>query len=143
MMTVVLVFENDVLVLICWYAPRCGSYVKGKQSLYDELKGDWDMHSVDDLVMCMINHNGLMWSHIDGFHGAHRGYGVVQRNLKGRMSLEFCLDTELCVSNTWFKREEKRKVTLRMGENETEIDFVLIRKHLSALQNLKAIPMEI
>ena len=26
------------------------------------------------------------------------------------MLLEFCLEKELCVSNTWFKREEKRKV---------------------------------
>ena len=25
-------------------------------------------------------------------------------------------------------REEKKKVTFRMGENETEIDFVLIKK---------------
>ena len=32
------------------------------------------------------------------------------------------------MSNTWSKIEEKMKVTLRMGENETEIDFVLIKK---------------
>ena len=44
------------------------------------------------------------------------------------MLLEFCLEKELCVSNTWIKREEKRKVTFRIGENETEIDFVLIKK---------------
>ena len=31
------------------------------------------------------------------------------------------------MSNTWFKRKEKRKVIFRMGENETEIDFVLIK----------------
>ena len=34
------------------------------------------------------------------------------------MLLEFCLDQELCVSNTWYKRVEKRKVTYRIGENE-------------------------
>ena len=45
--------------------------------------------------------------------------------------------------NTWFKREEKRKVTFRMGENETEIDFVLIMKgHRRFEQNVKAIPGE-
>ena len=44
------------------------------------------------------------------------------------MLLEFCLEKDLCMSNTWFKREEKRKVTFRMGENQTEIDFVLIKK---------------
>ena len=30
------------------------------------------------------------------------------------------------MSNIWFKIDEKRKVTFRMGENEAEIDFVLI-----------------
>ena len=37
---------------------------------------------------------------------------------------------ELCVSNTWFKREEKRKVIFRIGENEKKINFVLIKKEL-------------
>ena len=40
------------------------------------------------------------------------------------MLLEFCLEKELCVSNTWFRREEKCDVTFTMGENETDIDCV-------------------
>ena len=44
------------------------------------------------------------------------------------MSLEFCLEKELCVSNTWLRREEKRKETFRIGENETKNDFMLIKK---------------
>ena len=44
------------------------------------------------------------------------------------MLLEFCLEKKLCVSNTWYRREERRKVTFRMGENATEIDFVLLKK---------------
>ena len=32
------------------------------------------------------------------------------------------------MSNTWLKRDEKRKVTFRMGENKTEIDYVLAKK---------------
>ena len=44
------------------------------------------------------------------------------------------------MSNTWFKREEKRKVIFRLGENETEIDFVLMKKeHGWFLRNVKAI----
>ena len=31
------------------------------------------------------------------------------------IGLVICLEKELCVSNTWFKREKKRKVTFRMG----------------------------
>ena len=41
------------------------------------------------------------------------------------------------MSSTWLKREEKRKVIFRMGENETEIDFELIKKEF--IQNEKAI----
>ena len=41
-------------------------------------------------------------------------------------------------------REEKRKVTLRMGENEKKIDFVLIKKeHRWFIKNVKAIPGEL
>ena len=32
------------------------------------------------------------------------------------------------MSNIWWKTEEKRKLTFRVGENETEIDIVLIKK---------------
>ena len=40
-------------------------------------------------------------------------------------------------------RERKSKVRFRMGENETEIDFVLIRKeHRRSIPNVKAIPGE-
>ena len=70
----------------------------------------------------------------------HGGYGVGQRNLEGRTLLEFRLEKELCVSNTWFRRVEKRKVTFRIGENEPEIDFVLIKKeHQRYIRNVKAI----
>ena len=78
-----------------------------------------------DLVMCLGDCNGHVGGNSDGVHG---GYGVGKRNLEGRMILEFCLEKGLCVSNTWRKREEKRKVTFRIGENETKIDFVLTKK---------------
>ena len=47
------------------------------------------------------------------------------------------------MSNTWFKRDEERKVTFGMGENETEIDLVLIKKEQRwFIQNAMAIPVE-
>ena len=99
-----------------------------KQSLYDKMKNWWDMHSTGDLVVCLGDINWHVGRHIDRFDGVHARYGVGQRNFEGRMLLEFCLEKELCVSNTWFKIVEKRKVTFRLGKNETEIDFVLMKK---------------
>ena len=78
------------------------------------------MHSVDDLAVCLGDFNGHVGMHIDGVHG---GYGVGQRNLDGILLLEFCLD-KLFLSNTLFKREKRCKATFRLGEDETEINFV-------------------
>ena len=71
---IVVGFEEDVLMSICGYALQSGISLEEKQSFYDELKGEWDRHSADDLVMYLCDFNG----HIGGFHGGH---GVCQRNL--------------------------------------------------------------
>ena len=62
------------------------------------------MYDEGDVVMRLDDFSGNVGRHIDGFHGAHGGYGVGQRNLVGRMLLEFCLEKELCVSNKWHMR---------------------------------------
>ena len=71
------------------------------------------MHSAGDLVMRLCDFKGHVGRHFDGFDEIHGGYGVGQRNLEGRMLVEFCLENELCESDTWSMREEKRKVKMR------------------------------
>ena len=58
-----------------------GSSLKEKQSFYDELRCEWYIISVGDLVMCLDDFKRHVGRHIDGYVG---GYGVWQRNLKGR-----------------------------------------------------------
>ena len=86
------------------------------------------MESAGDLAMCMDDYNGHVGRHIDGFDGVHGGYGVGKKNLEGRMLLQLSLNKELYVSTTWSKREAKWMVIFKIGENETKIDFVLIKK---------------
>ena len=56
----------------------------------------------------------------------HGGNGFGERNLEGRILLKFCDEKGLCVANTWFKKRDQRKVTFRSGENETEIDYIIV-----------------
>ena len=65
------VLEEDALRLICGHAPQGGRSLEEKQSSYDELKCEWDMHSTDDLVMCLGDSNGHVGKHIDGFDEVH------------------------------------------------------------------------
>ena len=55
---------------------------KVEEVFYDELKGEWDMHSAGDIVMCLGDFSGHIGRHIDGFFGVYGGYSIGQRNLK-------------------------------------------------------------
>ena len=108
--------------LICGHAQQNGRSFEEKLSFYNELKGEWDIHSADDLLICYGNLNGYIGRQIDGFHEFHRGYPAGRRNLEFRMLL--VLPGERIESDTWIKTE-KKEVTFRL---EKEIDFVLIIK---------------
>ena len=87
-----------------------------KQSSYDELKGEWDVHSAQDLVMFLGDIHGHKGRHIDGFDGINGRHGVVgQRNFDGRMLLVLHWRRNY-MSHTWPKREEKSKETFKMEE---------------------------
>ena len=92
-MTVVIFFEEDVLRLICGYAPQGGRHLEEKQSFCDELKGEWEMHRAGDLVTCL----GDITRHIDVFDMVDGGYGIGKKNLEGRMLLELSGEGIMCV----------------------------------------------
>ena len=56
------------------------------------------------LLVCLDNLNGHVSRHIDGFNGVYGEDCVDQRNLEGKISLEFSLRKELCVLNIWLRR---------------------------------------
>ena len=107
-MPVVAVFEEDVLRLIRGYALQSGRSLGEKQSFYDELKCEWDMHCADYLVMCWGDFSGHIARHIYGFLWVHGGYCVGQTNFEGRMLLELCLEKELCQLHGSGERERGR-----------------------------------
>ena len=76
-------------------APHSGKSLKEKESFYEEQNCEWDKHSAYNLVMCLGDlHEHVGWR-IDGLDGVHGGYGVGHMNLKGRISIQICLEKEL------------------------------------------------
>ena len=75
----------------------------------------------------MGDFNGHVGERIEGYGGMHGGNEIGERNVEGKMLLEFCDEKELGVANKKFKKG-KRKVTKRTGGNGTEIDFVVVGK---------------
>ena len=55
-----------------------------------------------------------------------KGYG--ERNTEGKMLLEFADAMKLVNYNTWFTKNELKKVTYESGGNKTVVDYMLVRK---------------
>ena len=106
-MTVVMVLEEEVLRIICVYDPQSGRTAAEKEHFNDDLRSEWNLHSVGELVLLgMGEFNGHVGKQIEGYMGVHGENGIGERNVKGKL-LEICDENELCVENTRFRKGEK------------------------------------
>ena len=102
------------------------------------------MANANELVLGLGDFNGHDGKCAEGFEGIHARYGTGKRNAEGRILLHFCDQKELCVASAWYKKKDKRKVTYSSGENDTEIDFVLVGKEKKkCVRDVKVIPGEL
>ena len=85
------------------YGLQTGRTGAEKERFYDDLRNEWDLHSVGELVLGMGGFNGHVGEQIEGYECVHEGNGIGERNVEGKM-LEFCDEKELCVANTWEER---------------------------------------
>ena len=127
-MAIRLVFEEEVVRVICAYAPQSGKPDAEKERFYEEMAREWNVANENELMLGLGDFNGHVGKCAEGFEGVHRGHGIGKGNAEGRLLLDFCDQKKLCVANTWFKKKDKRKATYSSGGNETEIDFVLVGK---------------
>ena len=143
-MVVVLAFGKQVIRVISAYGPQEGRPLEEKHGFYDELAGEYELQNPSRVVFGLGDFNGHVGEEIEGFEGVHSGNGIGQRNAEGRMLLEFCDERELYVANTWFEKTDNKKTTFKSANNESEIDFILVRKeNRKFLKDVKVIPWEL
>ena len=79
----------------------------------------------------------------NGYEGVHGGRGFGQRNVEGERLLEMVEAAEITIMNTWFKKRQSHLITYKGGQNETQIDYILVRKEDKRLvMDCKVIPSE-
>ena len=79
----VLVFEEEVIRVICAYAPQIGRSECEKGQFYD-MASEWDLQTPGELVLGLGDFNGHVGKRIDGFEGV---YGIGKRHVEGRKLL--------------------------------------------------------
>ena len=108
-MAIVLTLGREVMRIICAYGPQSGRPDAEKVRFYDETGSEWDLGCCSEIIVSLGNFNGHVGKCAESFEGVNGGNGVGKRNAEGRRLPEFCDERELCVANTWFKRQTKGK----------------------------------
>ena len=137
------VVGKSVLNLVCAYAPQVGIAMEVKEEFLTLLgKTLSGINGKERLIVCG-DFNCHVGADVDGYEGVHGGNGFGERNVEGEMLLELASAMELTVVNTYFKKEDSRKVTYESGGCRTVVDYVLTRRcERSMVRDVKVIPGE-
>ena len=114
-----------------------------KEKFYEELARR-SMENENEVLIGLGDFNGHIGKEVDGFEVVHGGFGIGKRNVEGRLLLEFCVEKNLCVGNSCFKRKDSKRVIFNGRYSGTEIDFVLIKgRQRKFLKDVKVIEGEL
>ena len=119
---------KSVLKVIACYAPQQGLKMPEKVEFYDSLDSVISGVGDEEMVILCGDFNCHVGEHADGFEGVHGGKGFGKRNEEGEMLLEFACSRDMIIANTWFDKEDSKKVSYESGGCKTVVDYILIRK---------------
>ena len=77
-----LVFGEEVVRVICAYAPQSGKPDAEKERFYEEMARGWSMGNANELMLGLGDFNGHVGKCAEGFEGIHGGYGIRKRNVE-------------------------------------------------------------
>ena len=71
------------------------------------------------------------------------GNGYGDQNEEGARALDFALENNLAICNTFFQKRDSHLITYHSGVTKTQIDFIMVRKDLfKSIKAVKVIPSE-
>ena len=85
--------------------------MEDKEEFYIELRQVTEKIKEEELIMICGELNGHVGERVQGFEEVHGGKGFGVRNLEGEMLLEFAEAHKLTVLNTWFVKEDTKKIS--------------------------------
>ena len=138
---------EETITIIQIYAPTEDELQNQKESFYDNLNKTFDeaqRRSRHVLIIgdwnAQIGRGRQQKGTIPGIIGNHLNVG--NRNRNGKMMLEFCIQNQIRIGNTYFKHKEKEQITYEdlARDVRSTIDFITYTTHTKyAILNVKTI----
>ncbi|XP_071728994.1 uncharacterized protein [Rutidosis leptorrhynchoides] len=127
-MSITLVIQEVTYTVISAYAPHAGLGAAEKRLFWESLDEVVRMCPPDHRLLIGGDLNGHIGTDVEGYPGAHGGFGYGVRNEEGFSILEFAVAHDLVIVNSCFKKTEAQLATFHSGGHRTHIDYLLLRK---------------
>ncbi|XP_071709150.1 uncharacterized protein [Rutidosis leptorrhynchoides] len=140
-MSVTFIINEEKFTVISAYAPHVGLGEAEKESFWELLDEVVRGCPADHRLIIGGDLNGHIGAEVEGYRGAHGGFGYGVRNEEGRSILEFAIAHDLVVANSFFKKRDAQLATFHSGGHSTQIDFFLLRRgDLRNCKDCKVLP---
>ena len=143
LMWVKIVIETEIVTILSVYAPQAGESEEVKESFWTLLEDTIQGIPNNDKIIVGGDLNGHVGEKTEGFDKVHGNFGYGERNEEGLRILEWAESHNLCILNTFFKKDSEHLITYRSGPIASQIDYLIIRQvDRPSCANIKIIPGE-
>lgn len=126
MMMVKLALENiGIWNFIVAYAPQTGCSPDEKQEFWNSLEGFLETIPSNEKRIVLADLNGHVGKVTTDFESVHGGFGFGVQNAQGLDILNFAVNHNLALVNTFFTKQDRHLMTYSSGHNNTQIDYIL------------------
>ncbi|XP_076920991.1 uncharacterized protein LOC143582268 [Bidens hawaiensis] len=115
-----LVLGEEVVTVVCAYAPHVGLGDREKRDFWDCLDAVVRAIPRDERMCIGADFNGHICKDNEGFQVIHGGFGFGDRNESGTDLLDFAVAHDLGILNTFFKKRESHLITSSSGGRNTQ-----------------------
>ena len=136
--------KNRNITLIQAYAPTTAAPDEEIDEFYQNLQETIDKVGKRDILIIMGDFNAKVGKETAEEEEKIKGpFGIGQRNERGAKLIEFCLENNLCITNTLSKQHPRRLYTWTSpdGNTRNQIDYILVqRRWITSILSVKTLP---
>ncbi|XP_076936775.1 uncharacterized protein LOC143604070 [Bidens hawaiensis] len=123
-----LAFGEEVVAVVCGYAPHIGLWDQEKRVFWHCIDVDVGGIPRGKRICIGSDFNGHIGKVSDSFQAIHRGFGFGDRNETTTELLEFVVAHDLGIINSNFKKTDSHLITSCIGGRNTPIGYLLMRQ---------------
>ena len=137
-----LLVAETIITVLSVYA-RQSRLDQSKDAFYDDLQSVMSKVKNQEFLIPCGDWNGHIGQMAEGYEGVLGGKAYGERNIEGERLLEFASSFELVVTNWFFCKRKSQLVTFHSGNNESQIDYILVEKrNFRCVRDVKVTPRE-